>query len=92
MTPKTLIEKIRGEKKEETSGNKPTENLIKPNPPSLSKIPAKMTEPDVGASLWASGNQMWNGTKGILTAKDKKKANQINLIINESNWITWSFW
>jgi len=30
----------------------------------------------VGASQCASGNQIWNGTSGILTANDEKKPNQ----------------
>ncbi len=28
-----------------------------------------MTLPAVGASTWASGNQVWNGKTGTLTAK-----------------------
>lgn len=32
---------------------------IKPNPPNLSRIPAKIIEPKVGASTWAIGNQKW---------------------------------
>ena len=35
-----------------------------------------MTLPAVGASQWASGNQIWKGTNGIFTANEKKKANQ----------------
>ena len=70
--------KIKGEKKDEASGNKHKEYLIKPKPPNFSRIPAKMTDPDVGASACASGNQIWNGISGILTAKDKKKAIQHN--------------
>ena len=42
--------KIKGVKKHEESGNKPIEYLKKPNPPNFSKIPAKITLPDVGAS------------------------------------------
>ena len=56
-------------KKDEASGNKHKEYLIKPKPPNFSRIPAKMTDPDVGASACASGNQIWNGISGILTAK-----------------------
>ena len=33
-----------------------------------------MTEPAVGASVWASGSQVWNGNIGTLIAKPKKKA------------------
>ena len=39
-------------------------------------MPAKITEPAVGASQWASGSQIWTGTRGILTANEAKKANQ----------------
>ena len=37
-------------------------------------MPARMTEPAVGASTWASGSQVWTGHIGIFTAKDAKKA------------------
>ena len=30
--------------------------------------PASTTEPAVGASVWASGSQVWNGTSGSLIA------------------------
>ena len=32
-----------------------------------------MTEPAVGASVWASGSQVWKGNMGTLMAKAKKK-------------------
>ena len=35
-----------------------------------------MTEPAVGASTCASGNQVWTGHIGIFTAKEAKKASQ----------------
>jgi hypothetical protein len=34
----------------EASGNRPIEKRKKPKPPNFSKIPAKITEPAVGAS------------------------------------------
>src|SRR5438094_7474440 len=37
-------------------------------------MPARMTEPAVGASTCASGNQVWNGNIGTLMAKARKKA------------------
>ena len=37
-----------------------------------------MTDPDVGASACASGNQICIGNKGIFTTIDKKKAIQHN--------------
>ena len=48
---KILIEKIKGAKNAEASGNKPTEYRIKPKPPNFRRIPARITEPEVGASL-----------------------------------------
>jgi hypothetical protein len=63
-------------KNAEASGNKQIEKRKKPNPPNFNRIPANKTEPAVGASQCASGSQIWNGTKGIFTAKDEKNANQ----------------
>src|SRR5688572_10014890 len=36
--------------------------------------PARITEPAVGASVWASGSQVWNGNIGTLMAKARKNA------------------
>ena len=40
-----------------------------------------MTEPAVGASTCASGNQVWTGHIGIFTAKDAKKASHNHVCI-----------
>jgi len=48
--PRVLITKIKGVKKADESGNNPTEYRKKPKPPSFKRIPAKITEPEVGAS------------------------------------------
>ena len=32
---------------------------------------ARITEPTVGASVWASGSQVWNGNIGTLMAKPR---------------------
>ena len=40
-----------------------------PYVPSFSRIAARITEPTVGAWVWASGSQVWNGNIGTLTAK-----------------------
>ena len=37
-------------------------------------IAARMTEPAVGASVCASGSQVWNGNIGTLIAKARKNA------------------
>src|ERR1041384_1443744 len=49
-------------------------NRMKPNVPSLSMMLASTTEPAVGASTCASGNQVWNGNIGTFTANARKKA------------------
>src|SRR6516164_1073264 len=70
----TLKVKISGVKKLDASGNIGNEKRIKPSPPSFRRMPARMTEPAVGASTWASGSQVWTGHIGTLTAKEAKKA------------------
>ncbi len=39
-------------------------------------MPARITEPAVGASTWASGSQVCTGHIGSLTANEAKKASQ----------------
>ena len=46
----------------------------KPNVPILRSTPARMTEPAVGASVCASGSQVWSGNIGTLTANATAKA------------------
>ena len=41
--------------------------------PSFSSTPARSIEPAVGASVWASGSQVWNGTTGVLITKAMAK-------------------
>jgi len=45
-----LIIKIKGVKNADESGKRPIEYLKNPKPPSFKRIPAKITDPDVGAS------------------------------------------
>jgi hypothetical protein len=59
----------------EAIGNNPSENLINPYPAILSNIAASNTDPTVGASTCASGNQVCTGHIGVLTAKELKNAN-----------------
>src|SRR6184192_1652959 len=54
-------------------GNKGNEKRMKPYVPIFNKTPARMTEPAVGASVCASGSQVWNGNIGTLMANAKKK-------------------
>ena len=42
--------------------------------PIFSSTAARITEPAVGASVCASGSQVWNGNIGTLMAKPRKNA------------------
>ena len=66
---------MNGVKNKVASGNIGKEKRKKPYPPNFNKIPANTTEPAVGASTCASGNQIWTGTIGIFDAKEAKKVN-----------------
>ena len=61
-------------------------NLKKPKKPNFKSITANKTDPTVGASTCASGNQIWNGNIGTLDANDKKKANQSQYCSSKVNW------
>src|SRR5436305_11678503 len=39
---------------------------------------ARITEPTVGASVWASGSQLWNGNIGTLMAKPMNSPAKLN--------------
>src|SRR6266545_3448820 len=56
------------------SGGSGSEKRRKPYVPIFSRTLASTTEPAVGASVCASGSQVWNGNIGTLTANPTKKA------------------
>src|SRR6201990_3158998 len=68
--------KISGAKSCEASGNIGSEKRRKPYPPIFKRIAARITEPAVGASTWASGSQVCTGHIGIFTANEAKNASQ----------------
>src|SRR5713226_7359146 len=70
ITTMTLMIRPRAAAPCGSSGN---EKRMKPYVPIFSKTPARITEPAVGASVCASGSQVWNGNIGTLMAKAKKK-------------------
>jgi len=81
--------KTNGAKNSEASGNMGNENRKNPYPPIFNKIAARITEPAVGASTCASGNHVWTGHIGILTAKLAKKASQSQVCISLGNpWVS----
>ena len=47
--------------------------------PIFSSTPARITLPAVGASVCASGSQVWNGNIGTLIAKARAKARNISV-------------
>src|SRR5204862_4407414 len=56
-----------------SGGSNGREKRMKPYVPIFRRTPARMTEPAVGASVCASGSQVWNGNMGTLMANAKKK-------------------
>src|SRR5437667_8509438 len=56
------------------SGRIGSATRTKPYVPIFSRIAARMTDPAVGASVWASGSQVWNGNIGTFTANPRKNA------------------
>src|SRR5437868_14811701 len=56
------------------AGSSGSEKRRKPYVPIFSRTLARITEPAVGASVCASGSQVWNGNIGTFTAKPTKKA------------------
>src|SRR5580693_6653837 len=67
------------------AGNIGSEKRRKPYPPIFKRTPARITEPAVGASTWASGSQVCTGHIGIFTAKEAKKASQSHFCIDAAN-------
>src|ERR1700747_1891966 len=64
----------RGAAARAASGKSGMAKRRKPYVPSFSRIAARITEPAVGASTWASGSQVWTGHIGSFTAKEAKNA------------------
>src|SRR6476646_2027175 len=58
----------------DVSGSSGSEKRRKPYVPIFRRTLARITEPAVGASVCASGSQVWNGNMGTFTAKPTKKA------------------
>src|ERR1700761_1360215 len=74
MMATMLMVKTSGANISDAAGNMGSEKRRKPYPPIFKRMPARITEPAVGASTCASGSQVWTGHIGILTAKLAKKA------------------
>src|SRR6516165_5269100 len=70
----------------DTVGKKGNEKRIKPYVPIFSRTPARITEPAVGASTCASGNQVWNGNIGTLMANPTMKAQNTHFCRSIGQW------
>ena len=62
---------------------------MNPYVPIFRSTAARMTDPAVGASVCASGSQVWNGNIGTLIAKPRKKARNTHHCRSKG---TFSFW
>src|SRR5882762_2338711 len=70
-----------------TLGKNGSEKRTKPYVPIFSRTPARMTEPAVGASVWASGSHVWRGNIGTLIANDNEKArNSQWAVVAANDW------
>src|SRR5450755_3238812 len=76
---------ISGAKVCDASGSIGTENRRNPYAPIFNSTPARMTEPAVGASTCASGNQVWTGHIGTFTANEAKNANHSHHCMSAGN-------
>src|SRR5271155_3965965 len=81
MMATTERTKTNGVKYSDALANIGSEKRMNPYPPIFSRMPARITEPAVGASTCASGSHVWTGHIGIFTAKEAKKANHSHFCI-----------
>ena len=74
----------------DASGNRSRLNRRMPYGPVFSRIAARTTEPFVGASVWASGSQVWSGHTGTFTANPMKNAtnSQRPAVVDSSNCLS----
>ena len=79
MMPITARMPITGAHSTAPSGSIGMAMRTNPYVPSFSRIAARMTEPCVGACVWASGSQVWNGNIGTLTAKPRNMPAKIQI-------------
>src|ERR1700687_3540688 len=66
-------------------GRRGSEKRMNPYVPIFNRNPARMEEPAVGASVCASGSQVWNGNIGTLIANAKKNAQNSSTCVLVSN-------
>src|SRR6266511_3279595 len=84
MMPITARSPIQGAQLLAASGRIGMAMLMNAYVPILSRMAARITEPTVGASVWASGSQVWNGNIGTLMA------NPTNMPANNHRAVPWA--
>ena len=73
-------------------GKRPRLKRSSPYVPIFNKTPARITEPAVGASVCASGNQVCNGNSGTLIQNAKAKAANRKYSLRGANGLAVSAW
>src|SRR5690348_10217407 len=84
MIPITANPPIHGAQLWAASGRMGMATRMKPYVPSFRRTAARMTEPTVGAWVWASGSHVWNGNIGTLTANPMNRPAKIH------SWVEWT--
>src|SRR2546421_5616800 len=91
MMPITASTPMYGAHRTAASGRIGMAMRIKPYVPNFSRMAARITEPTVGASVCASGSQVWKGNIGTLMAKPMNRPPKIHSwvlrAIDEPFWI-----
>ena len=73
------------------SGYSGRANRMNPYAPSFSMTAARMTLPAVGASVCASGSQVWNGNIGTLIANARKNARNAAIWSPSAKPLVWAY-
>ncbi len=81
---------IIGTKCREASGRIGRLKRMNPYVPIFRRTAARITEPAVGASVCASGSQVWNGNIGTLIAKPRKNARNTHHCRSYGMFSLWS--
>ena len=74
MMPTTESTTSSGANTSHASGNSALLKRTKPYVPILRRTAARITEPVLGASTWASGSQVWRGKSGTLMPNARANA------------------
>ena len=85
MMPMTASRPIQGAHSIAPLGRIGRATRMNPYVPNFSRMAARITDPTVGASVWASGNQVWNGNIGTLMAKPMKRPAKISVWVPTVN-------